>query len=87
MKKLIFVLTALFTAAIPAMACSVCKKQQPDLLQGITHGAGPQSNWDFFIIGAVIVIVVFTLVYSVKFLFWPGEQSQTHIKRTILNFE
>lgn len=68
-----------------ASACPVCDKQQPKVLQGITHGTGPDSNWDYVIIWAAVIIVLFTLFYSVKWLFKPGEKSQDHIKHFILN--
>lgn len=71
-------------AGFSAFACSVCEKQQPKMLQGITHGTGPQSDWDYVIIWAVAIIVVATLFFSVKWLVWPGEKSPAHIKRLVL---
>ncbi len=73
--------------AITVFACPVCEKQQPEILRGITHGAGPNSNWDYVIVWSAVVIVLFTLYFSVKWLIRPGEQSQTHIKRFILDIE
>lgn len=69
------------------LACPVCQKQQPKILQGIAHGAGPQSNWDYVIIWAAVIIVLFTLFFSIKWLIHPGEKASTHIKRFILNNE
>ena len=69
------------------LACPVCEKQQPKILRGIAHGAGPESNWDYVIIWTAVVIVVFTLFFSIKWLIRPGEKSSTHIKRFILNNE
>lgn len=69
------------------LACPACEKQQPKILRGITHGAGPQSNWDYVIVWATVVVVAFTLWFSVKWLFKPGEKSQQHIKRWILENE
>ena len=66
-------------------ACSACEKQQPKVLRGITHGTGPQSNWDFVIIWATVLIVAVSMFYSIKWLIRPGEKSAAHIKRTILN--
>lgn len=68
-----------------AVACPVCDKQQPKVLRGITHGTGPDSNWDYVIVWAAVIIVVFTLFYSVKWLLKPGEKSKDHIKHFILN--
>lgn len=73
--------------ALAALACPVCEKQQPQILRGITHGTGPNSNWDYIIVWTAVVIVAVTLYFSVKWLIRPGERSQTHIKRFILDIE
>ncbi|MEJ7826799.1 MAG: hypothetical protein WKF91_01340 [Segetibacter sp.] len=70
---------------IGAIACPACKKQQPKILQGITHGTGPDSNWDYLIVWATVLIVLATLFYTVKWLIRPEERSMNHIKRTVLN--
>lgn len=84
MKKtsLLFFLLIGKTAAI---ACPACEKQQPKILGGITHGGGPDSNWDYVIVVTTILIVLVTLFYTMKWLLKPGEDSCNHIKRTILN--
>lgn len=66
-------------------ACPVCDKQQPKITQGFTHGAGPQSNWDWVIITIIAVITILTLAYSLKYLIKPGEKNSDHIKRSVLN--
>lgn len=66
-------------------ACPVCEKQQPAFLKGITHGAGPQSQWDWIIIGIITIITLLSLVYSIKYLITPGEKNANHIKHTILS--
>lgn len=85
MKKTIFPIIVLFLQASIAVACPVCDKQQPKILQGISHGTGPQSNWDYAIVWAAVIIVLVTLFYTVKWLVKPGEKSGDHIKRTVLN--
>ena len=72
---------------VVSTACEVCKKQQPKVLQGITHGAGPQSDWDYVIVGGMAVIVAITLFYSIRWLVKPGEKENSHIKNIILNSE
>lgn len=86
MKKL-FLLMILFPAFASAYACPGCEAQQPTFLRGITHGAGPGSKWDFLIVAVAIVIVLATLFFSLKWLLSPGEKSQEHIKRLVLNYE
>ena len=85
-KKLIAIVAILFIS-LPTIACPVCEKQQPKILQGITHGAGPQNNWDYLIIAVTAVIVLISLFCSIKWLVKPGETSDTHIKHLILNIE
>lgn len=84
MKKYLFIL---FFACIrfSATACDACEKQQPKILRGITHGAGPGSQWDYLIVAVAVVVVLLTLFFSVKWLVNPGEQSASHIKRFIFN--
>lgn len=86
MKKIFFLLILIpgFTAI---SACPVCEKQQPRILQGITHGSGPQSDWDYLIILVAGLIVITTLYFSLKYLLAPGEKSKNHIKRLVLNYE
>lgn len=66
-------------------ACPVCEKQQPKITQGITHGTGPGSNWDWVIIGVMTLITVLTLIFSLKYLIKPGEKNADHIKQSIFN--
>ncbi len=86
MYKLLLTITlVLLHAAL--LACPVCEKQQPKLLRGITHGAGPESNWDYVIIWGTVAIVLISLYYSVKWLCKPGEAEKDHIKHTVLTLE
>jgi hypothetical protein len=66
-------------------ACPVCEKQQPKLLRGITHGTGPESNWDWLIVGVVTAVALLALFYSVRYLVRPGEKNSNHIKHSILS--
>jgi len=86
MKTMLLLIT-LALISLGSFACPACEKQQPKILQGITHGAGPGGNWDYVIVWIAVIIVLFTLFFSVKWLIRPGEQSQSHIKRLVLNNE
>ena len=86
-KKTLGITLALLLINLATWACPVCEKQQPKLLQGISHGAGPQSNWDYVIIISITLIALAALFYSVKWLIRPGEKSSQHIKYLILNQE
>lgn len=85
MKRILPITCALILTQVTSWACTVCKTQQPKLLQGITHGAGPESYWDYLIITTAVAVVVGTFTFSVRFLVKPGEASLDHVKRSILN--
>ncbi|MEO7264599.1 MAG: hypothetical protein ABIW38_06780 [Ferruginibacter sp.] len=68
-----------------ASTCPVCEKSQPRIFRGITHGIGPQSNWDFVIIAIVTIITTFCLYLSIWYLYKPGEKNINHIKNSIFN--
>lgn len=81
-------LTLVFMSAVVAgWACPVCEKQQPKVLRGVAHGAGPDNNWDYLIVGVITVIVGITLYYSMKWLVRPGEDAPGHIKRNVLDLD
>lgn len=86
MRKL-FLTLLLLCNTLWLLACPVCERNQPKILRGITHGAGPESKWDYVIVWITVAIVVCTLFFSVKWLVRPGEKSALHIKRFILNNE
>jgi hypothetical protein len=85
MKKL-FLLISILAFSIASMACPACEAQQPKILRGIVHGAGPTSNWDYVAGSVTLLIVLATLFYTIKWIITPGEKEITHIKRNILNF-
>lgn len=85
--KRIFLIAFLLFNSVWSFACPVCERNQPKILRGITHGAGPETNWDYVIVCTAIIIVAATLFFSIKWLIHPGERLDSHIKRFILNNE
>lgn len=83
-RKPLFIFLFVLSAQIVS-ACPVCEKQQPKITQGLTHGAGPQSNWDWVIIAIITAITLLTFIFSLKYLIKPGERNSNHIKQSILN--
>ncbi len=85
MKRGILIsLTIFFSFFVEAVfGCPACEKQQPKLLKGVTHGSGPDGNWDYVIITIAVVIVLLTLFYAIKWLIKPGENEDNHIKQII----
>lgn len=73
------------TASLPGIACEACKKQQPKLLQGITHGAGPDSNWDYVIVSVMLIVTLYSFYAMVRCLIKPKEKNYKDIKNMILN--
>ncbi|WP_286511817.1 MULTISPECIES: hypothetical protein [Empedobacter] len=72
------VVAILFSTAL--FACDACQLQQPKVTKGFTHGTGPQSDWDWFIVVIVIIITIWTFLLSLKYLLKPGEKQDYHIK-------
>ena len=68
-----------------ALACEVCKKNQPEVLQDISHGTGAQANLEYIIIWSAVVIVAITLYFSAKFLIRPNEGNRGHIKNIVVD--
>lgn len=84
MKKYILLILLLFAIQVVALSCPVCERNQPKVLKGIVHGAGPESNWDYISVVIVAIIACLTLFYSIFWLIKPGEKSLSHIKYSIL---
>ncbi|MDO9551054.1 hypothetical protein [Rhodonellum sp.] len=82
--KTILITIALFGYASVSFACEVCKANQPKMLENITHGQGPQGNVDYLITWSAAVLVVFTLIFSIKYLVKPKEDTPGHIKNIVL---
>jgi hypothetical protein len=82
MKKAITFLS-LIVFQIAAFACPVCERNQPKVLKGIVHGAGPDSNWDYVSIAITMAIALFALIFSIKWLWKPNENNKDHIKYSI----
>lgn len=70
-----------------AWACDACKLQQPPVTKNFTHGTGPESDWDWVIVGMVILLTLLAFIYSVKYLVKPGERDENHIKYSVLSDE
>jgi uncharacterized protein HemY len=85
MKK-ILLLIPIIMFGISSMACPACEAAQPKVLRGLVHGSGPTSNWDYVAGIVTLIIVIFVLFYSIKWMINPGEKEATHIKRNVLNF-
>jgi hypothetical protein len=84
MKRLSAIFVVMLLSVV-SYACPVCEKRQPKVLRGITHGGGPEGNLDYFIVWGMVLIVLVTLYYSVKFLMFPRESNEGHIKRLVID--
>ncbi|MET3037205.1 hypothetical protein ABXT08_13930 [Chryseobacterium sp. NRRL B-14859] len=86
MKKIRLILLIFIVWTGYFQACDACDLQQPKITRNLTHGPGPESNWDWLIVGGMALITLVTLFYSLKFLIRPGEKNKQHIKNNVLNF-
>ncbi|WP_313361129.1 hypothetical protein [Empedobacter sp.] len=46
-----------------AKACDACKLQQPKITQDFTHGTGPESNWNWFIVILITIIIIYIILF------------------------
>lgn len=83
--RMLLMLILLSTAPLLLYACATCELAQPKLFRGITHGPGPNGNFDFVIVTIAAVVVSLTLVLSIKYLFRPGEKDPHHIKNIVID--
>lgn len=87
MKKIIFA-GIFMVASFSLYACPVCERAKAKIaFGGLSHGTLPTSNWEYVAVWIVVLMVIFTLFYSIKWLIKPSEKNKDHIKYSILNFE
>lgn len=79
-RKIVAFLTCSFIGLGQIIACEVCKRQQPEVLQDLTHGMGPNGTIDYIITWSAVIIVGITLILSLKLLIFPNENQPDHIK-------
>ena len=84
MKTKYYIFSLLFLCSALVMACPVCEEREPKLTKGLTHGATPDSDWDWVIVAFIAALTILTLVYSIRFLVNPNENQTDHIKNSIL---
>lgn len=88
MKKLstlLFIVLLVVTANLGTYACEACNQNQPKLLRNITHGSGPQSYWDYFVVIIMVAITIYTLFATIRcFVNNKTEGKYKDIKNTIL---
>jgi len=78
MKKIITSTIFLLLGFIQTFACELCKSHQPEILQDIAHGTGPQGTMDYVILWTAAVIVFITLVLSILFLVRPNKLDKNY---------
>jgi hypothetical protein len=82
-KFSIAILILSFTSTT-TFACEACNQNQPKILRNITHGNGPQSNWDYFVVFIMVAITLYTLYATIKCFVMPKERKYNQIKNSIL---
>jgi ABC-type Co2+ transport system permease subunit len=80
MKKTTVMLAILFSPHGSVFAQWFCEKT-PAVVGGSVESSN--GTMDAIIIGIAILIVLFTLVMSIKYLFMPGEKNPDHIKNIV----
>lgn len=84
MKKIFPLLFIAFHSSAQVFACTVCRSQQPEAFEEITHGVGPEGYSDYIVVVIACGVVLITLVMSIRYLIQPKETNADHIKNLIL---
>ena len=80
MKILKLTLTLLSFLIINQSQAQLCNTKPSTLFDyTVTHG-----TIDWIIVAVVSVIILYTLIFSIKYLAKPGEEKSNHIKYSIL---
>jgi len=85
MKRILLIFGILLIQVPALLACDLCQKNQPEILQDVTHGQGPQGQLDYIITWTAVAIVAVVLFFSIKFLVRPRENDPHHIKNIVVN--
>lgn len=62
-------------------ACPLCKKRQPVGFADITHGTGPESVFDYWMLYGSIGVVILTLFLFIRFTIKPETAAMRHSKQ------
>lgn len=71
--------TLLSLVGSPLLACPLCAKRQPKGFAGITHGTGPESAFDYWILYGAMALVLLTVVLFVWYLAKPDGRTPRHL--------
>ena len=70
-----------FITLASLIACPVCDKRQPKGFAGITHGTGPESAFDYWMLYGSMAVVVLTLLLFVRFMVRPETRAMNRLKQ------
>ncbi len=84
-KGLALTFLMMLIANVTTFACEACNQNQPKIFRGITHGGGPESNWDYVVVTGMVAITIYTLYATIRCFVKPKEDKYNQIKNTILN--
>ena len=75
MKNKLIITTSFLLFYTNSFACELCKKRQPKGFENITHGNGPETMLDYWILYGSIGIVILTMVLFVRYALKPNRNS------------
>ncbi|HTN19880.1 MAG TPA: hypothetical protein VL125_05365 [Pelobium sp.] len=83
-KRCLLTILLLTVANVATFACEACNQNQPKILRNITHGGGPESIWDYFVVITMVFITIYTLYATIRCFIRPKETKYNRIKNEIL---
>ena len=83
-KGLALTFLMILTSSLATFACEACNQNQPKIFRGITHGGGPESNWDYVVVIGMVAITIYTLYATIRCFVVPKERKYNQVKNSIL---
>ena len=75
MKTKLIITAIFFLFQVNSFACKLCKKRQPKGFENITHGNGPETMLDYWILYGSIGSVILTMILFVRYALKPNRNS------------
>ncbi|MCX8473307.1 MAG: hypothetical protein ORN85_06620 [Sediminibacterium sp.] len=84
LKKIAILIFCIASQFNISFACDVCKRaNERKMWINVGHGSGADNWTDFIWIFITAIITIYTLFFSIKYLYKPEEKSPQHIKYSI----
>lgn len=69
-----------------ALSCPVCDREKANQVTlGLSHGAGPDHNWEWLVVAGMAGITLFALFLAIKYFIKPDNAKTNEFKKSIFS--